>query len=100
GMFEEWMGPDLFRRGVQGYLKAYSDRNATAGDFLDSLSSAGKKDVTGPFSTFLNQAGIPLISVSLDCTHDPTLHLSQSRFFSLAARNVSNVTWSVLICVL
>ena len=36
-MFESWMGREEFRKGVQAYLNHYAFRNATAGDFLDSL---------------------------------------------------------------
>jgi alanyl aminopeptidase len=46
GMFENWIGPDNFRKGVQSYLKQHSYKNATAGDFLDSISTASHKNVT------------------------------------------------------
>ena len=36
GMFENWMGPEEFRKGVQSYLKQYAFRATTAGEFLDS----------------------------------------------------------------
>ena len=76
GMFESWMGPKDFQKGVQSYMKQYAFRATTAGDFLDSLSSAGKKDITRAFSTFLNQAGVPVVSVALQCDNGaPTLHL-------------------------
>ena len=42
GMFENWMGPEDFRQGVQRYMKQYAFKNATAPEFLDSLSSSGK----------------------------------------------------------
>jgi hypothetical protein len=67
GMFENWMGEDAFRRGVQRYIRQYAWRNATAGDFLDALSSAGSQPVGRAFSTFLDQAGVPLVSVGLSC---------------------------------
>src|SRR5204862_2895250 len=63
GMFENWMGPEEFRKGVQSYLKQYTFRATTAADFLDSLSTSSKRNVTKAFSTFLNQAGVPLVSV-------------------------------------
>ena len=99
GMFESWMGADAFRRGVQSYLKQYSDRNATAGEFLDSLSSASKKDVSGAFSTFLNQPGVPTLSVSLDCSNAPTLRLAQSRFLPLGSKGSPAELWSIPVCV-
>ena len=101
GMFEAWMGPDDFQRGVQRYVKQYAFRTATAGDFLDSLSSAGKKNVTTPFSTFLNQTGIPDVSVALECKRDgPVVHLAQSRFLPLGSKGSSaNQVWQVPVCL-
>ncbi|HUI55371.1 MAG TPA: M1 family metallopeptidase [Bryobacteraceae bacterium] len=100
GMFENWMGADDFRKGVQSYLSRYAFKNATAGDFLDSLSSASRKDVTAAFSTFLNQAGVPLVSVALDCTQKPpSLHLEQTRFFPLGSKGSGGQSWSIPVCV-
>ncbi|MGA3042443.1 MAG: M1 family metallopeptidase, partial [Bryobacteraceae bacterium] len=68
GMFENWMGEEAFRSGVQRYIRQYSWRSSTAADFLDSLSSAGGRPVGRAFSTFLDQAGVPLVSVGLNCS--------------------------------
>ena len=100
GMFESWMGREEFRQGVQAYLKHYAYHNATAGDFLDSLASSSKKDVTGPFLTFLNQAGVPMVSVTLDCAPKPAvLHLEQSRSLPLGSKGASAQTWQIPVCV-
>jgi alanyl aminopeptidase len=100
GMFESWMGAEEFRKGVQAYLNRHAFGNATAGDFLDSLSTTSKRDVTGPFSTFLNQAGVPVVSVSLDCAHTPAvLHLEQARSLPLGSKGSAEQTWKVPVCV-
>ncbi len=100
GMFENWMGPQDFQKGVQSYMKQYAFRATTAGDFLDSLSSAGKKDVNKAFSTFLNQAGVPVVSVALQCDKTtPTLHLEQQRFLPLGSKGSSDQTWEIPVCV-
>src|SRR5580704_803778 len=81
GMFENLMGPEEFRKGVQGYLKQYAFRATTAAEFLDSLSTSSKRNVTTAFSTFLNQAGVPIVTVALDCTGaKPALKVEQERF--------------------
>jgi alanyl aminopeptidase len=99
GMFEQWMGPDAFRRGVQSYMKRFANRTATSGAFLDELSGAGKSDIARSFSTFLNQAGIPMISVSLDCAgSSPVLHLEQSRFVPAGSKAPAAQTWRVPVC--
>ena len=100
GMFESWMGPEDFRKGVQSYVKQYAFRNASAPDFLDSLSSASKKNVTQAFSTFLNQAGVPLVSLALDCKQgSPTLHVTQQRFVPLGSEGSKDQIWSIPVCV-
>jgi alanyl aminopeptidase len=100
GMFESWMGEDAFRRGVQRYIRQYSWRNATAGDFLDSLASAGNPAVGKAFSTFLDQAGAPLVSVRLSCEGGgATLHLSQKRAVPLGSAGGTPQMWQAPVCV-
>jgi alanyl aminopeptidase len=99
-MFENWVTPEAFRKGVQSYLKQYAFRNATAPEFLDSIGSATKKDVTKPFSTFLNQAGVPLLSVTLNCSQGiPKLHVEQERFLPLGSRGSTDQQWQVPVCI-
>jgi len=99
GMFENWMGPEVFRKGVQKYLQQYAFRTTTAGEFLDALSSSSKKDITKPFSTFLDQAGVPMVKVALDCSKAPVLHLEQSRYLPTGSKGSANQVWSIPICV-
>jgi alanyl aminopeptidase len=100
GMFENWMGEDAFRRGVQRYIRQYAWRNATAGDFLDAISSEGRP-VGRAFSTFLDQAGVPLVSVKLSCgaAGGAALHLSQKRALPLGSAGSTQQTWQVPVCV-
>jgi cytosol alanyl aminopeptidase len=100
GMFENWVGPEQFRKGVQAYLKQYAFRNATAPEFLDAVSSASKKNLTQAFSTFLNQAGVPLVSVELDCKGNaPVLHLEQQRFLPLGSKGSADQVWQIPVCI-
>ncbi len=100
GMFENWMGEESFRTGVQAYLRRYAFQTATTGDFLDSLSTASKADVTGAFSTFLNQSGVPIVSVALDCQQNtPKLHLTQQRYLPLGSKAAGDPRWKIPVCV-
>ncbi len=84
GMFENWIGPEEFRKGVHSYLEQYAFKAATAPEFLNAVSSATGKNVTEPFDTFLNQAGVPLLSVALDCKSGaPVLDMDQQRYLPL-----------------
>ena len=101
GMFEAWVGPEPFRKGVQDYLKQYSFRNATAPEFLDAVSSgSAKHDLPQAFSSFLNQPGVPLLSVALDCQGaSPKLQLHQERFLPLGSKGSTDETWQIPVCV-
>ena len=37
GMFETWMGPDVFRRGVNAHLRAHEWKNAVSSDLWSAL---------------------------------------------------------------
>ena len=100
GMFETYVTPSEFRRGVQAYLKRYAFGNATAPEFLESISTTTGKQVTPAFSTFLNQAGIPLVSIDLRCNGgDASLHLEQERSVPLGTTAPGNQLWQIPVCV-
>ncbi len=100
GMFEKWMGEEEFRAGVQRYMKQYAWRNATAGMFLDSISAPKGKNVSAAFSTFLNQAGVPLLSLDVRCSGPkPVAVVEQGRFLPLGSRGESQLNWQMPFCV-
>jgi cytosol alanyl aminopeptidase len=100
GMFENWMGAPAFREGVQSYLRKYAFGNANATEFLAAISAKTNKSVTEPFSSFLNQAGVPLVSVGLDCNgKSPVLHLEQERSLPLHTTTVQKEMWQIPVCV-
>ena len=101
GMFEAWVGPAPFRKGVQDYLNQYAFRNSTAPEFLAAVSAgSGKNNLPEAFSTFLNQAGVPLLSVNLDCHQAaPVLHLRQQRFLPLGSTGSTDQVWQIPVCV-
>ncbi len=66
-MFESWIGAEKFRAGVRNYIAAHQHGNATERDFLQAIESASRPGVAAAFSTFLDQAGVPVIDVALDC---------------------------------
>ena len=70
-MFEAWTGPETFRHGVHDYLEAHRFGNATVKDFLQAIESATRPGVAAAFSTFLDQPGVPVVAVALDCAGGP-----------------------------
>ena len=98
-MFEDYMGADRFRDGVRRYLAKYAWKNATSADFLTSL--AGDDATIAPaFSSFLDQPGVPLVSVALDCQgSEPRLDLTQQRFLPLGSQGGQPELWKAPVCV-
>ena len=103
GMFENWMGARGFSRKAMGRriyeaLSLFVPRPEP--DFLDALNSAGKKDIGGAFSTFLNQAGVPSVSMTLDCAKQPAvLHTKQSRSLPAGSKGSTEEVWKMPLCV-
>jgi alanyl aminopeptidase len=98
-MFESWAGEAQFQAGVRAYLNRYSFRNATVHDFLDAISSAGQPRLTQAFSTFLEQPGVPEVSVELNCSGAPRLELLQQRHLGIGAKDAAGETWQIPVCV-
>lgn len=100
-MFENWAGPDNFRRGVQQYLKDFADRSATAPQFLSAVSQAAKRDVAAPFSTFLDQPGVPVLRVAVKCGENaaPAVELEQSRYLPLGSPGGESQSWQIPVCL-
>ena len=98
-MFESYRGAERFRKGVQGYLKQYSWKTATSPEFLDALAGNDSSIATA-FSSFLDQPGVPLITVNLDCgAHPAQLDISQQRFLPMGSSGTGSEQWKVPICV-
>ncbi|HTC88148.1 MAG TPA: M1 family aminopeptidase [Bryobacteraceae bacterium] len=97
-MFEQWIGEAKFRQGVQLYLKQHAWGNATASDFEAAMSSASGKNVAPAFNSFLDQPGVPEVSVALKCAAQPSLEVAQKRSLPIGSQ-AKPQTWQIPICV-
>ena len=99
-MFERWLGPDVFQKGVRQHLSEHRYASATVDDFLRALSAAAGRDVGTPYRTFLDQPGVPFIEASLQCgAGAPHVHLAQSRFLPRGSSGDPHKLWQVPVCV-
>ena len=117
-MFEHYVGQEKFRDGVRKYLRSHAFGSASADDFLKSIvEAAAEPAVAGAFGSFLDQTGVPLIDVKLECVPAATLpgwrggkvdpgsgvahvRLSQQRYRQLGARPpAQRARWQVPVCV-
>jgi alanyl aminopeptidase len=99
-MFERWVGEDELRNAFRSYLDAHRHGNATAEDFMSALSRASARDAAPPFRSFLEQAGVPMISVARQCHVDAaTLTLTQQRFAPVGSTAELEREWHTPICM-
>src|SRR5262249_40578863 len=84
-MFERFVGAERFRQGVSKYIAAHAHGSGSTDDLLGSFSKEAGRDLTAPFHTFLDQAGVPLVEAKVVCSPKPQLALKQSRYFPLGS---------------
>jgi alanyl aminopeptidase len=94
-MFEGYAGADAFREGVRRHMRRFAHGTADARDFMESLAQGTRKpEIVPAMESFLNQPGVPLITVKTACTaRDLEVTISQSPF---GARDSSDTrAWNV-----
>jgi alanyl aminopeptidase len=92
-MFEGWLGVDKFRTGVLEYLKAFEWKNAEGSDLWRSLGRQSGEDIDAAMSTFLDQPGVPL--VTLEPAGGGKVKLSQKRFLTMGEAPGAPQRWRV-----
>src|SRR5262245_42727375 len=101
-MVENYVGADVFQKGINAYLQAHAYSNATSEDFWKAISATSGKPVERILPTFVNQPGIPLLEVSdLTCdkaTNQTRATFTQSRFL-LGDDERAPGRWQVPVCV-
>jgi aminopeptidase N len=101
GMLESYVGPEVFRSGVNAYLKAHANGNATSADFWQAMAKVSGKPVDKIMPTFVMQPGVPLVTVGGNCSSGKqALELSQQRFLLSSSGDVAKreQVWSIPIC--
>lgn len=90
-MFESFLGPEAFQKGVRAYLKQHAWGNATAADLWRALDRASGREVSSAMATFLDQPGLPLVRV---VPVPGGVRLTQSRFGALGVKQPA-LQWRV-----
>ncbi len=99
-MFEAWIGPERFRKGIQRYLDGHAHGNATSRDFTAAISAEAGQDVAPVFASFLDQGGVPLVEAELSCGKgEASVRLRQSRFLPRGSSGSSEQRWQIPVCV-
>jgi aminopeptidase N/puromycin-sensitive aminopeptidase len=101
GMLESYVGPEAFRQGVNAYLEAHANGNATSEDFWQAVAKVSGKPVDQIMPTFVMQAGVPLVTVNGSCEADFTnLQVDQERFYLSPAADghKADPLWRIPVC--
>ena len=99
-MLESYVGAEPFRKGVNAYLQAHANGNATAADFWSAMTQASGKPVDQIMPTFVLQPGVPVLSVGTSCASGKeSVDFEQQRFLLAAKSQPSVELWQIPVCM-
>ncbi|MEJ1969931.1 MAG: M1 family aminopeptidase [Rhizomicrobium sp.] len=97
-MFEAYVGPEAWRRGIHAYLTQHARGNATTQDFIGTMAAAtGHPELVAAFDDFIDRSGIPDLLVSAAC-QPPALTFAQSAYAPIGFPPPQR-RWHVPVCV-
>ena len=77
-MLEGWLGEDKIRQGLQAYLRDHRFQNASTADLAAELKRASGVDPSAVMHSFLDLAGLPRVSIQVECGPRPQLRIRQT----------------------
>jgi alanyl aminopeptidase len=100
-MIEGWLGPDVFRRGVQRYLRENAWKNARSDDLLKALEYVSTQRIRELAGGFLDKPGVPEVLVNWTCVGGAgKVELSQSEWRPLGSSgDAQKHNWTLPVCV-
>ena len=100
-MLEAWVGPQDFQKAVNAYIEKFKYGNARAEDFWGTLTTVTGKPVDKVMASFVDQAGLPLVSVDVTCAGGSSRAvLSQDRYFrDSAPAGAAAPLWQIPVCL-
>jgi aminopeptidase N len=96
GMFERYLGPERFRDGVRAYVRENAWKNATADRLWSALDRAAGGGASPAIATFIEQPGLPLVSVTRIGPN--RFRLAQQRY-STAGVTLPAQSWKVPVAL-
>ncbi len=96
GMVENYLGEEVFRKGVQDYLGAHLYGNATGEDFWTAETAASKLPVDKIMQSFVEEPGVPLLTFGERT--GATVLVKQGRFFTSGDSDKNMALWTIPVC--
>jgi puromycin-sensitive aminopeptidase len=97
-MLEQFLGAEVFRKGISAYLKKHQYNNTETGDLWDALEAASGQPVRSMMDTWIFQQGFPVVSAA-PTADGRALKISQRRFFFAPPENPEPQLWHVPVMV-
>jgi aminopeptidase N/puromycin-sensitive aminopeptidase len=94
-MVENWVGEEVFRKGVQAYVAAHEYGNATAVDFWNAQTQVSGLPVDKVMQSFVEQPGVPVVTLSSGGASVP---VTQHRFYLSAPAASTSDAWTIPVC--
>ncbi|MGC8534785.1 MAG: M1 family metallopeptidase [Rhizomicrobium sp.] len=99
GMFENYVGTEPWQQAVHAFLLKYAGHTATQTDFIATIAAVTHHpELIQALRSYLNQPGIPDMSVVTRCSESPVLTVVQSMYAPVGLM-VSDRQWQVPMCV-
>jgi aminopeptidase N len=94
---ENYLGPEVFRKGVHNYLEAHLYGNATAEDFWNAQTTASHKPVNKIMDSLVAQPGAPILTFGEPSNGQ--VSVEQRRFFlSPSIQPDLSQKWTLPVC--
>jgi aminopeptidase N len=91
-MLESFLGEEIFRGGIRGYIAAHKYSNSTTTDLWNALSETSGKPVSEIAAAWTEQPGFPVVKVRRDA--GDKVSLSQERFV-INYKNPLPLEWKI-----
>jgi aminopeptidase N len=91
-MLGTFLGEDVFRDGIRGYIEAHKYSNATTADLWNALSQASNESIAEIAAGWTEQPGFPVVNVKRDA--DGKVQLTQERF-TVNFENAPPLLWKI-----
>ena len=101
-MVDQGYGPNVFRPAVRSWLEETAGSSTDTASFVRALVQAsGRRELGATLTSFLDQAGVPLVSMTLDCPNraPPSVTLRQQRYRPSGSRINDQQLWTIPICL-
>ena len=101
-MLERYVGEERFQAGVRLHVARNRDGSTTAEEFIAAVAEGSdRSEIGAAFYSFIEQPGVPLVSVRLDCADakNPRLDLRQTRYAPLGSSiKAGDSAWKIPFC--